>query len=140
MLKNLLFLCCALVMFSSCGDDEKECDAGFFGDDCEQLLQDEFVGTWSGEDCEGDDYTVVIQKGATPTDLIVLNDGIEIDADINSQTMFTIPTQTIIEPFFQLEITFSGEGMKLEDGTLSFSATAQSALGGGSCTAILTKQ
>mgnify|MGYP001056438362 FL=1 len=54
--------------------------------------------------------------------------------------MFDIPTQTLTEPVFQLEVTIVGDGTLLEDGTISFTATVTSAFGGGTCTNIMTKQ
>jgi len=161
MFKNLLFICFAAVMFTACGDDDPmvdpcagiecgdngtcvtgtcDCEAGFYGDSCENAIQDLFIGTWNGVDCDGDDYSITIEAGATPEDLVVLNTGLAIEALINNETMFTMPTQTIVEPFFSLEVTVSGDGTLLEDGTLSFAATVQSALGGGSCTSVMTKQ
>ena len=192
MLKKLIYLCFAVVMFSSCGDDPVDpcsgidcgangecvdgtcdcedgysgvnceifdpcfavdcgdngtcidgtcdCEEGYTGETCETLIQDLFIGTWNGVDCEGDDYSITIQAGETPLDLIVVNSGLDIMAEIENETKFVMPVQTIIEPFFQLELTVSGDGTLLEDGTLSFAATVDSALGGGSCTSIMTKQ
>ena len=124
----------------TCVDGTCDCDDGYYGDNCENLIQDLFIGLWNGIDCEGDDYSITISAGATPTDLIILNTGLEINATIESESMFVMPTQTIIEPFFQIELTVNGDGTLLEDGTLSFAATVQSALGGGSCTSVMTKQ
>ena len=140
MLKNLC-LCFAVVLFTACGDDETMgCDIGYYGDDCGNLLQDVFIGTWNGLDCDGDDYSIEIEKGATLTELIVVNSGLNIKANINSETKFTMPTQTLTEPFFMLDVTINGDGTLLEDGTLSFAATVASALGGGECTSVMTKQ
>lgn len=140
MLKNLIYLCFVAVMFTACGDDSSECDAGLYGDDCENRLQDLFIGTWNGDDCDGDAYSITISAGDTAEDIIILNGGLEIKGKATSQTMFDVPVQTLTEPIFQLEVTINGDGTLLEDGTLSFAATVSSALGGGSCTSVMTKQ
>lgn len=191
MLKKLIYLCFAVVLFTACGDDPIdpcagvdcgpngecvtgtcecedgfsgvncevidlcfnvdcgengtcldgtcECEDGYFGDNCENLIQDVFIGTWNGVDCDGDDFSIAISTGATPADLIVTSNSLEIAATTESETKFIMPIQTIIEPFFQLEVTVNGDGTLLDDGTLSFAATIDSALGGGSCTSVLTK-
>lgn len=124
----------------TCVDGTCDCEEGYYGEFCESLIQELFIGTWDGVDCDGDDYSIIISAGETPVDLVILNSGLEIAATIQSETMFEMPTQTIIEPFFQLEITVNGDGTLLENGKLSFAATVQSALGGGSCTSEMTKQ
>ncbi|MDA9873914.1 hypothetical protein N9C25_06785 [Saprospiraceae bacterium] len=140
MLKNLMYLCFVAVMFASCGDDTEDCSAGLYGDDCENRLHDLYIGTWSGDDCDGDPYSIVISGGDTAEDIVILNGGLEIQGKATSQTMFDIPTQTLTEPVFQLEVTIVGDGTLLEDGTISFTATVTSAFGGGTCTNIMTKQ
>ncbi len=159
MLKKLIYLCLAVVMISACGDDPIDpcagvdcgangvcidgtcdCEDGYYGDSCDSLSQDLFLGTWNGVDCEGDDYTISITAGASPQDLVVINNGLQIAAVIENQSKFNIPTQTIVEPFFQIEIVIVGDGTLLEDGTLSFAASVSSPLGGGDCTSIMTKQ
>ena len=124
----------------TCIDGACDCKEGFYGDNCENLIQDLFRGTWNGTDCDGDDYTITVIAGATPTDLIVLSTGLVITAMIESENKFVIPTQTLVEPIFQIEVVVSGDGTLLDDGTLSFAATVSSALGGGSCTSVLTAQ
>jgi len=161
MLKNLIYLCFAVLLFTACSDDDPmvdlcadiecgangtcttgtcDCDEGYYGDSCENAIVDLFIGTWNGVDCEGDDYTIIISAGPTPTDLIILNTGLEITAEIESQSKFIMPSQMITEPFFGITFTVDGDGTLLADGTLSFSANVASPLGGGSCTAIMTKQ
>jgi len=192
MLKNLIYSCFAVLLFTACGDDPVDpcadvdcgangmcldgtcdcedgysgtnceifdpcfsvdcgengqcvdgtcaCDDGYYGDSCENLIQELFVGTWNGLDCDGDDYTIVISAGEMPLDLIIVNSGLEIAAVIESDTTFNVPTQVIIEPFFQTEVTVFGNGILQQDGKLSFTADVQSAFGGGVCTSEMTLQ
>ena len=159
MFKNLIYLCLAVLLFTACGDDPVDpcagvdcgpngtcvdgtcdCEEGYYGDTCENLLQDLFIGTWSGLDCDGDDYSIAISAGATLTDLIIFNGGLEFEAMIESETMFNVPTQTITEPFFQTQLTVFGNGVLQENGKLSFTADVQSVFGGGVCTSEMTKQ
>ena len=73
-----MYLCFVAVMFASCGDDTEDCSAGLYGDDCENRLQDLYIGTWSGDDCDGDPYSIVISAGDTAEDIVILNGGLEI--------------------------------------------------------------
>lgn len=159
MLKNLFYLCFTILLFTACGDDPMDpcadvdcgangvcvdgtcdCNEGYYGDLCESLLQDRFLGTWSGVDCDGDPYSITVSAGETILDLVILNNGLEFMATIESPTVFVMPTQTVIEPFFQSEVIVVGNGTLLEDDLLSFAATVTSIFGGGSCTSELTLQ
>lgn len=175
MLKKLLYLCFAVVLFTACGDDPIDpcagvdcgvngtcidgtcdcedgysgvnceifdpcfsvdcgdngtcvdgtcdCEDGYYGDNCELLFQDRFVGTWSGLDCDGDIFNLIIQSGSTVSTLIIKEQFFDINANIIDENNFVVPEQEFFIPILDFNITTVGTGKILENGMLEFDAS-----------------
>ena len=157
MLKKLIYLCFAVVLFSACGDDPIDpcagvdcgangecvdgtcdcedgysganceifdpcfsvdcgdngtcvdgmcdCEDGYYGDNCELLIQDRFVGTWSGLDCDGDIFNLTIESGSTAATLIINEQLFDINANIIDENNFDVPEQDFFVAIFGINIT-----------------------------------
>ena len=106
-----------------CVDGTCDCEEGYYGDNCELIIKDRFVGTWSGIDCEGDNFELIIQPGATITKLIIADELFGINANIINENNFDIPEQDFFVPVFEISIKVIGTGKTLDNGMLEFDAT-----------------
>ncbi len=107
----------------TCVDGTCDCEEGYYGDNCELLIQDRFVGTWSGLDCEGDNFELIIQSGATIATLTIAEELFDINANIINENNFDIPEQDFFVPIFGISIKVIGTGKTLDNGMLEFDAT-----------------
>jgi hypothetical protein len=107
----------------TCIDGTCDCEEGYYGDSCELIIKDRFVGTWSGIDCEGDNFELIIQPGATITKLIIADELFGINANIINENNFDIPEQDFFVPVFEISIKVIGTGKTLDNGMLEFDAT-----------------
>ena len=107
----------------TCVDGTCDCEDGYYGDNCELLIQDRFVGTWSGLDCDGDVFNLLIESGSTAATLIIKEQLFDIDANIVDENNFDLPEQDFFIPIFAINITVLGTGKILENGKLEFDAS-----------------
>ncbi len=138
MFKNLIFIIVALLCFMGCGEDAVmdpcttincgenaicldgncDCNDGYYGTFCDSLIQDKFLGDWSGIDCENENFNVTFREGNNILNLILENDyQIEI-IDENSFNIIDLEF-TILDKLY----VSGGFGKLLEDGLLEFTAT-----------------
>lgn len=120
-----------------CEDGACDCELGYYGERCELLVQDRFVGTWSGIDCEGEIFNLVIQEGATIESLVIQDDFFNINANIVDEDSFEIPEQEFI--VLSIIIQLEGIGNILDDGRLSFDATITTDGSAESCMIVLVR-
>ena len=160
MLKKLIYLCFSIVLFFACGDETIDscvgvdcgvsgecldgtcdCEDGYFGDNCELLIQDRFVGTWSGLDCDGDIFNLIIESGSTAVTLIINEQLFDINANIIDENNFYVPEQFFFVVILGINITVIGAGKILENSMLEFDASiAADGEDPESCISVLEKQ
>lgn len=118
-----------------------DCEVGYYGDHCELLIQDRFVGTWSGPGCDGEIFNLIIEAGPSNVTLIIKEQLFDINANIIDENNFDLPEQQFFIPLIDVNITVIGSGKLLESTTLEFDASI-TADGDDpeSCLAILEKQ
>lgn len=193
MIKKLVYLCFAVVLFTACGDDPIDpcagvdcgsngtcmtgicdcedgysgdnceifdpcfdvdcgdngtcidgtcdCEDGYYGDSCELLIQDRFVGTWSGDGCDGEEFNLIIIAGSTIATLVIEEQLFNINANIIDENNFDVPEQEFFVAIIGINVTVVGTGKILENDMLEFDASiAADGEEPQSCVAVLEKQ
>lgn len=113
----------------TCVEGVCECDPGVFGDNCENLYRDDFLGSWNmvTHFCEpgsSSSFVYTFEEGAHADEVIILNSQTPdylLIGNIDS-TILTIHPQIQV---FGVDVNYFGNGELNDNGTMFITVTAE---------------